>query len=212
MKQYKKVGLAYKVFYVKDGKLYPPMVANPDGKDTPINVWLEAQEAPIAGKTKTGRLQVQAGGKGTSKGKGTLAYRPGWHLGELPIATQFSRTNKENGQKELFPKDFVWALCEYAMDVDYQEEAMSYGYTKNGKFQHSLAGLPRVPKDGYYKYRTNPNPKTVPWIITGAMRVVKVLTDKETDAILKAHGIEPQKREGGRLDDLSKLNIKVEGK
>lgn len=34
-------GIGYKVFYRgKDGKLYPPMVANPGGADTPVGVWM----------------------------------------------------------------------------------------------------------------------------------------------------------------------------
>ena len=77
---------------------------------------------------------------------------------------------------------------------------MSYGYNKNGKFQHSLAGLPKIPKDGYYTYRTNPDPTTQPWYITGSMKVNRILTDKETNAILRSHGIEPMKRDGGELD------------
>lgn len=136
----KKTGVAYKVFYAKDGKLYPPMVANPGGEGTPVGVWLNADIGLSAAPSKTGRAQVQAGGKGTSTGKGSLAFRPGWHLGDIPHATQFARTNPETGKKELFPVDFVWAECEYAMDEDYQEEAMSYGYTENGKFRHSYAG------------------------------------------------------------------------
>lgn len=34
----KKKGVGYKVFVLKDGKLYPPMVANPDGAATPVGV------------------------------------------------------------------------------------------------------------------------------------------------------------------------------
>ena len=44
---------------------------------------------------------------------------------------------------------------------------------------------------GYYRYRTNPNPDTVPWIITGAMKVSRILDDAETEAILRENGIEP---------------------
>jgi hypothetical protein len=33
----------YKVFIVKDGKLYPPRVANPEGEGTPVGVWLDAE-------------------------------------------------------------------------------------------------------------------------------------------------------------------------
>lgn len=206
-----KTGKAYKVFKFKDGKLYPPMVANPGGEDTPTGVWLDAEEGEFAGLSKTGRKRVK------STGSGTLAYRPGWHLGEEPIASQFDRkatyteveptedvfkavanetafakkycTETNEGKifyikdtdkyvqvivdgKPHFPYDFVWAECDYVMDIDYQEKAMSYGYTDKGKFQHSLAGLPELPKGGYYKYRTNPRPDTVPWELQELLKLI----------------------------------------
>ena len=40
--------------------------------------------------------------------------------------------------------------------------------------------------DGYYKYRTNPRPDTVPWVITGAIKVNKL----------------------DNLDEISKLSLK----
>lgn len=191
----KNTGIGYKVFYRgKDGKLYPPMVANPNGADTPIGVWLNADAAPISGESKTGRPQVKAGGKGTQGGSGQLAYRPGWHLGEIPYALQFNRKD-ENGDRTLFPKDFVWAEVEYAADVNYQQEAEKEGVTENGKYRHSYAGLKHLPTDGYYRYRTNPNPETDPWIITGAMKVNRVLTNEEVDALVLQAGREPQQRE-----------------
>lgn len=191
----KNTGIGYKVFYRgKDGKLYPPMVANPNGADTPIGVWLNADAAPISGESKTGRPQVKAGGKGTQGGSGQLAYRPGWHLGEIPYALQFNRKD-EKGGKTLFPKDFVWAEVEYAADVNYQQEAEKEGITENGKYRHSYAGLKHLPTDGYYRYRTNPNPETDPWIITGAMKVNRVLTNEEVDDLVRKAGREPQQRE-----------------
>lgn len=203
-------GIGYKVFVLKNGELYPPMVANPNGEATPVGVWLDADAAPIAGQSKTGRSQVKAGGKGTQGGSGKLAYRPGWHLGEIPYALQFNR-NDENGERTLFPANFVWAEVEYANDVDYQEEAMSYGYNQNGKFQHSYAGLPRVPENGAYTYRTNPNPETDPWIITGAMRVNRLLTPTEVDKLVKAAGREPQRRQDGAITDeqINALNAEI---
>ena len=199
----KQTGIAYKVFKVKNGKLYPPMVSNKNNEPTPVGVWLDAEEGEFAGLSKTGRPQVK------SIGSGNLSYRPGWHLGDIPRAKQFDRRNKETGEME-FPKDFVWAECEYAMDVDYQPESDARGYerthiddkgnvitTKSDKYQHSLAGLPKLPKDGYYKYRTNPNPDTVPWIITGQMKVNKLLSDDEVNEILKSKGVEPIHRQGG---------------
>ena len=206
-----KTGIGYKVFVLKDGKLYPPMVANPNGEATPVGVWLDADAAPVAGVTKTGRQQVKAGGKGTQGGSGKLAYRPGWHLGEIPYALQFNRMNPETGQRELFPANFVWAEVEYANDVDYQEEAMSYGMNASGKFQHSLAGLPRLPENGSYRYRTNPDPNTDPWVITGAMKVNRILKPSEVDAMVEAAGREPQQRQAGAITDeqVEALNANV---
>lgn len=206
----KNTGVAYKVFFVKDGKLYPPMVANPGGADTPMGVWLNADMGTAAPPSKTGRAQVKAGGKGTQGGGGSLAFRPGWHLGDLPRASQFDRVNPETGKKELFPENFVWAEVEYAKDVDYQEEAMSYGYTDKGKFRHAYAGLPRLPENGYYRYRTNPKPDTVPWVITGAMKVNRLLSDAEVNAILEKNGVPPVHRQGGDVG-LDKFGFNDDG-
>lgn len=241
-----KKGKAYKVFRFKNGKLYPPMVANPGGADTPVGVWLDAEEGEFAGLSKTGRKQVK------STGSGNLAYRPGWHLGDVPRAKQFDRSfgweiiDKPEDTSDVktvrsyqtfinsyaktvnigkvfyvddigqyvevvdynapyFPYDFIWAECEYLMDINYQGEADKQGYMRtkpdgttyrSDKYQHSLAGLPKLPEKGYYKYRTNPNPDTVPWVITGAMKVTKLLDDYDVDAILG--GTAPERQGGNK--------------
>ena len=207
----KKKGVGYKVFVLKDGKLYSPMVANPDGAATPVGVWLDADAAPIAGESKTGRPQVKQGGKGTQGGSGKLAYRPGWHLGVVPYAIQFNRKDAE-GNKTLFPKNFVFAEVEYAADVDYQEEARQEGINPSGKYQHSLAGLKHLPTDGYYMYRTNPNPETDPWVITGAMKVNRILTRAEQAELVKNAGREPQQIQEGDIitdDVVNSINQEI---
>ena len=207
----KKKGIGYKVFVLKDGKLYPPMVANPNGVATPVGVWLDADAAPIAGESKTGRPQVKQGGKGTQGGSGKLAYRPGWHLGVVPYAIQFNRKDAE-GNKTLFPKNFVFAEVEYAADVDYQEEARQEGINPSGKYQHSLAGLKHLPTDGYYMYRTNPNPETDPWVITGAMKVNRILTRAEQAELVKNAGREPQQIQEGDIvtdDVVNSINQEI---
>lgn len=207
----KNKGIGYKVFVLKDGKLYPPMVANPDGAATPVGVWLDADAAPIAGESKTGRPQVKQGGKGTQGGSGKLAYRPGWHLGVVPYAIQFNRKDAD-GNKTLFPKNFVFAEVEYAADVDYQEEARQEGINPSGKYQHSLAGLKHLPTDGYYMYRTNPNPETDPWVITGAMKVNRILTRAEQAELVKNAGREPQQIQEGDIvtdDVVNSINQEI---
>lgn len=207
-----KKGTGYKVFVLgKDGKLYPPMVANPNGAATPVGVWLDADAAPVAGESKTGRPQVKQGGKGTQGGSGKLAYRPGWHLGVIPYAIQFNRKDAE-GNKTLFPKNFVFAEVEYAADKDYQDEAHAEGINSNGKYQHSLAGLKHLPTDGYYMYRTNPNPETDPWVITGAMKVNRLLTRAEQADIVRNAGREPQKIQEGDIvtdDVVNSINQEI---
>lgn len=207
-----KKGIGYKVFVLgKDGKLYPPMVANPNGAATPVGVWLDADAAPVAGESKTGRPQVKQGGKGTQGGSGKLAYRPGWHLGVIPYAIQFNRKDAE-GNKTLFPKNFVFAEVEYAADKDYQDEAHAEGINGNGKYQHSLAGLKHLPTDGYYMYRTNPNPDTDPWVITGAMKVNRLLTRAEQADIVRKAGREPQKIQEGDIvtdDVVNSINQEI---
>lgn len=201
----KKKGVGYKVFVLKDGKLYPPMVANPDGAATPVGVWLDADAAPIAGESKTGRPQVK------QRGSGKLAYRPGWHLGVVPYAIQFNRKDAD-GNKTLFPKNFVFAEVEYAADVDYQEEARQEGINPSGKYQHSLAGLKHLPTDGYYMYRTNPNPETDPWVITGAMKVNRILTRAEQAELVKNAGREPQQIQEGDIvtdDVVNSINQEI---
>lgn len=207
----KKKGIGYKVFVLKDGKLYPPMVANPDGAATPVGVWLDADAAPIAGESKTGRPQVKQGGKGTQGGSGKLAYRPGWHLGVVPYAIQFNRKDAD-GNKTLFPKNFVFAEVEYAADVDYQEEARQEGINPSGKYQQSLAGLKHLPTDGYYMYRTNPNPETDPWVITGAMKVNRILTRAEQADLVSKAGREPQQIQEGDIvtdDVVNSINQEI---
>lgn len=207
----KKTGKGYKLFVVKDGKLYPPMVANKGGKATPVGVWLDAEAADPIDKDEVDRkyadvdprmrrYHVKAGGKGTQGSSGKLAYRPGWHLGTIPYALQFLRKDGS------FPGNFVWAEVEYSMDNDYQaesDERMMYD-GKGKKFKspsHAFGGLNHIPENGYYMYRTNPNPKTDPWVITGSMKVSRILTPTEVDDMVRKAGREPQRRQDGHITD-----------
>lgn len=191
----KKIG--YKVFALIDGKLYPPVVANPEGNPTPVGEWIPCSAPPIIGySVKEHRPKVKTGGKGTSRNLGNLAFRPGWHLGLVPYAPQFFY--KKNNEEKLvidghyvFPSNLVFAECEYQADTDLSDESYKNGLSKNGKYQHSRAGIPRLPKNAFYRYRTNPDPSSADWIITGAIKVGKVLTHEEINAINEKAGLPP---------------------
>ena len=208
---------AYKVFRVADGKLYPPKIANltddeslnvplsrdprkgksrvtATGNDTPVGVWINADVGGIAVDENgeailntNGRIKVYdlngMKGDGRFDEKTTLAFRPGWHLGSIPEAIQFLLGDG------TMPDDLVYAECEIAADIDYQAAAMSYGVRPSGKFVHADAGLPAVPVDGYYKYKTNPKTDTHPWFISGAIKVNRIIGDAERRAICAKEGI-----------------------
>ena len=228
---------AYKVFRVADGKLYPPKIANltddeslnvplsrdprkgksrvtATGNDTPVGVWINADVGGIAvdenGEAMlntNGRIKVYdlngMKGNGSFDQKTTLAFRPGWHLGSIPEAIQFLLGDG------TMPDDLVYAECEIAADIDYQAAAMSYGVRPSGKFVHADAGLPAVPVDGFYKYKTNPKTDTHPWYITGAIKVTRIIGDAERREICAKEGITIAPRYGGK--DIEPTDIWASG-
>ena len=169
---------AYKLFKFKDGKLYPLYV---DAKRSlPIGVWLAAE---------SGELQ---GGKVKSS-IGQLAYRPGWHSGSLPLATHIGgKVNPQTGERmtgrgikpTMREEDTVWAEVEVPADKDWQSVANSRASrTRDGRLNLREAHITdQIPHDGYYNYKTNAN-MTGSWLISGELKVNKILTDEEVRQI-----------------------------
>lgn len=194
---------AYKLFRQKEGKLYPLFVdAN---EEVALGQWLKAKAGEQA-----------ASGKVKSK-LGELAYRPGWHAGDLPIATHIGA--RSHGDPRLppdtRPSSQVWAEVEMADDVDWQKVADERArITKKGMPDPKTAHITdQVPYGGYYRYKTNPN-MTGNWMIGGDMRVNRILTDDEVKAINDAAGVADLPRRegygpGGWVDDVVKMAGKV---
>jgi len=171
---------AYKLFRTKGGntdELYPLFVnAN---KPVPLNEWVNAEVGPVA-----------ASGKVKSK-LGELAYRPGWHAGDLPIATHIGGKSAPGLKAPDFRRpDEVWAEVEMPADVNWQEIANQRArLNKTGKPIASTAHITdQIPEGGFYRYKTSPNMKGN-WLIGGGMKVNKVLTDEEVMAINEAAGV-----------------------
>jgi len=193
---------AYKLFRVgKDNQLYPLFV---DAKTpVPIGQWLSAKAGDL--NTKTGKVKSSLG---------DLAYRPGWHAGDLPIATHIGGSYDPNtlekvklakGKKPNVREDNqVWAEVEMGADVPWQEEAMKRAQkTKAGKINPRTAHITdQVPFGGHYRYKTNSN-MTGNWIIGGEMRVNRILGDEEVKAINDANNV----ADLPRLRELTKPNL-----
>jgi hypothetical protein len=172
---------AYKLFRVdpkRPGQLFPLFV----DANTPVvmNQWVDAIEGSMS--------------KGKVKSKiGPLAYRPGWHAGDLPIATHIGEKsdpkNMKNLPPDLRPANHAWAEVEMPDDVDWQSIANERGTNAKGKLISVNAHITdQLPKGGHYRYKTNPN-MTGSWLIGGSMKVNKVLTDKEVEKINRAAGM-----------------------
>ena len=190
--------LAWKVFKVKrsaKGSLFPPMVDT--SRATPVGDWMRAKVAKIAMidektpyRNKYGRLGVMQGTGNkpfVTSDNDTLYLRPGWHLGDYPLGTQFDKKIKDDSGTPYMQDDMVWALCEISADTDYQDEADMMGLVDpvSGRYDDMQASPQFLPENGYYKYKTNKVAKdSVPWYITDKMRVVQLINDDEMNDIL----------------------------
>ena len=175
---------AYKLFRISKknkGCLFP-LYVNAE-KPTPLHQWLEAE----CGEMINGKVKSRLG---------LLAYRPAWHLSDLPLATHIG-VKDESGRIAYQHSDSVWAECSYSDAVDYQPEADKRGFV-NGRFDSRKAYLDYIPHNGFYRYKTSPT-MTGNWILAGEIMVNRVLTDNEVNDILFANHITPMPRYGGEL-------------
>ena len=169
---------AYKLFRAdkkRPGQLFPLFV----DANTPVEVgkWLAAKEGEMRGNKVRSKI-------------GDLAYRPGWHAGDLPIATHIGeKSHPSLTAPDTRPEHHVWAEVEMPHDVDWQAEANKRGTNTKGNIVPVKAHITdQIPVGGHYRYKTNPN-MTGNWLIGGSMKVNRVLSDAEVRKINKAAGV-----------------------
>jgi len=192
---------AYKLFKTKGGNMDElfPLFVNAN-KPVPLGEWVNAEVGPVA-----------ASGKVKSK-LGELAYRPGWHAGDLPVATHIGGKSEPSLKAPDYRRpDEVWAEVEMPADVDWQAVANQRArLNKTGQPIASTAHITdQIPEGGFYRYKTSPNMQGN-WLIGGGMKVNKVLSDEEVQAINEAAGVAdlprftplPGKAEGGKISPL----------
>jgi len=165
---------AYKLFRVdkkQPGKLFPLFV----DANTPVekDKWVKAKAGEMAGEKVKSKI-------------GPLAYRPGWHAGDLPIATHIGeKSDPKLNKPDRRPNNQVWAEIDMPNDVDWQKKANERGMNKKGKLIAKNAHITdQIPKGGHYRYKTNPN-MSGSWLIGGEMKVKRVLPDEEVQKINK---------------------------
>jgi len=157
--------ITYKLFRIKDNKLYPLYVLA--DKPTPIGVRLKAEVGELADET-----HVKAKGCG-----GRLALRSGFHSALIPYTDWIGK--KASDGSLIQRKDTVWCECE----VEGKEIESK---TRNG--------YRIIPKNSWYYFKTNTHQK-YPWIISEHIIVNKILTQQEVSNICNQYKIQPQKVE-----------------
>ena len=187
----KKTVKAYKLFKKdKNGNLYPLFVKMQGNKPLKLNTWTKAEAGEV--NTKTGKVKSSLG---------DLAYRPGFHGGDLPIATHIGgkkgKVSKPNYRKD----NQVWAEVEFGDDTDWQSIANSRALVnKDGTTRVSTAHITdQIPEGGFYRYKTNPN-MTGNWLIGGELKINRILDNDEVKSINDAAGV-------ADLPRLSELNM-----
>lgn len=189
-------------FTAKNGHEYVPSTQNPytDGGKTGAQV--EVPNDEIRNELiKRGFLP--AGSK--AKAVTALAYRPGWHAGDLPFFPQGGMKREGSNYENIHRYNQVVFECEFDADYDYTEEALNQdkAKTKKGTINYRNADLQYMPTGGFYKYATNPLTMQGghgAWFIGGSLKIGRALTQQECDSILNQNGFLPQEWEQGELD------------
>ena len=208
-------------FQAENGKMYTPSRKNPNsggsgktGASVKIPNDQVRQELIDQGFLPEGS---------TAKDVTALAYRPGWHAGDLPFfpqggkqgnpeLTESGKPNKRydpskpaTNYQNIHRWNQVVFECEMAADVDYTKSSTVKSGPHKGKTKYT--DMQQMPSDGYYKFATNPMTNANElgtWYISGSLRIKRALTQQECDDILGKNGFKPQEWEGGKLD-LGKL-------
>jgi hypothetical protein len=142
----------------------------------------------------------------TAKSIKAVALRPGWHSGEFPVASHIGPEEVVMGQKmKTRGPNQVWAEVEVPDDVDWQALANERAsIVKSGKRRGEINRAEaqitdELPLGGSYKYQQG-QARDGNWIISGEMRVNRVLSDDEVRSINEAGGMQDLPR----LTDLMK--------
>ncbi|TXH10324.1 MAG: hypothetical protein E6R04_05520 [Spirochaetes bacterium] len=176
-----------------------------------IGVWYEAEEGEKVTDSKTGK-------PGVKSKLGRLAYRPGWHAGDYPFSTHIGiepKPSEISGRMAPSARadNQVWAEVEMPADFDWQEVADSRAEKiksgpKKGQIRPDTAHITdQIPKGGHYRYKTNPNMQGK-WIIGGAMKIIRVLSDEEVEKINSSAGYKDLPRKSPM--DLKKLGFSID--
>lgn len=196
-------------FMASNGNYYVPTMGNVTNKDagkTGVSIAIPDEETR---KELIDRGYLPQGSK--AKTVTCVAYRPGWHGGDLPFFPQGGKKDENSNYGNVHRWNQVIFEIEVDADKDYTEEARNQPKARNkdGTLNEKKADLQYMPENGMYEFTTNPTVKAQTsgkgnWVISGSIKIKRALSQKECDDILKQYGMKPQEWEGGEMS-LDKL-------
>lgn len=174
---------ADKAFWEADARQFSPQVRGEPVAFTPPQKTVKAYKLFRTLKSRPGELFPLFVGKNESVPVGEwmpakfiptkgFAERPGWHAGVLPNAPHL--LSKDG----TMAPDRVWAEVEIPADADWQSRADA---TPTGDIKSE------VPAGGYYTFK-RPGLQGGSWIIGGALKVNRILSQPEVDKIMSEAG------------------------
>ena len=175
-----------------NGRKYIPSTKNPNSKggatgDSRKTENISAEE--LAKLEEFGYIKRNKQGQ-YPKTITALAYRPGWHAGDLPFFPQGGKQGDgTTNYKNIHRYNQVVFECEIAYDKDYTNS------TINKKGQIVYSDRQEMPTDGGYKFATNPMTSQNDlgnWYISGSLKIGRALTEEECNKILAKNGFKPQ--------------------
>lgn len=131
-----------------------------------------------------------------------LAYRPGLHMGSLPIMRHRGRSDYNHIKGvdyDYFHSQEVFAEVEYAGNYDYTEKSQQRRMNSADPNDPYEAGFYDTAdfENGYYRFKTNLNASDEEaWFIADAMKIIRVIPDDEVEQIIRDSGttLKPQIR------------------
>ena len=199
----------------KNGHMYVPSTKNPNtkggatGRPTLLS---NISDSDLQKLEEQGYIKRKPNGEYSAKSITSLAYRPGWHAGDLPFFPQGGMKIAGSNYENVHRYNQVVYECEMSADVDYT----AYDNVAGKVVYHDMQ---KMPTDGSYKFATNPmaNSQDIgAWYISGSLKLVRPLTEQECNKILAANNRKAQEWQSWSSDgkskdigplDLARLNV-----
>ncbi len=185
----------------KNGREYVPSVSNPN--NSKANKTGDTHYFPAEMKDELIARGYITNRTGIKNGMGAitaLAYRPGWHAGDLPFFPQGGTKIKGSNYDNVHRWNQVVFEIEIDADNDYTDEAKQSGIEKRKTDKYANDDLQYMPKNGFYQFTTNPTVKQQTggkgdWFITHSIKIKRAMTEEECNKILTQNGMKAQEWE-----------------